>query len=238
MKARLIRTDQVATGTAGFAFELEDPFTFEAGQTCDITIASAPFQDEKGSSRTFSIASSPADAPRILVATRLTGSAFKRTLLEAATGFEVDVDGPFGSFVLHKNAARPAVFFAGGIGITPFRSILHDASSRQLPHPITLVYSNRTPEGAAFYGELIEIAGRLPSFRFLPTMTQADASRQPWTGERRMVSADFLRDVIGDVTAPIFYVAGPPGLVAAVSRVVLEAGADPAHLRTEEFEGY
>ena len=144
MKARLLSTDHVAAGTAGFAFELQDRFTFEAGQTCDLTIPSAPYRDEKGLSRTFSIASSPADAPRMLVATRLTGSAFKRTLLDAPTGFEVDVEGPFGSFVLHKNAARPALFFAGGIGITPFRSIIKDATERRLPHPMTLFYSNRT----------------------------------------------------------------------------------------------
>jgi ferredoxin-NADP reductase len=131
-----------------------------------------------------------------------------------------------------------AIFVAGGIGITPFRSILHDAASRQLSHPITLVYSNRTPEGAAFYQEMVEIAGRLPNFRFLPTMTNAGAASPPWTGERRMVSADFLREVIGDTIAPIFYLAGPPGLVAAVSKAVLEAGADPEHVRSEEFEGY
>jgi len=95
MKAQLIRTDRVAEGTAGFTFEVREPFTFEAGQTCDVTIPSPLYQDEKGSSRTFSIASSPGDGSRLLVATRLTGSAFKRTLLESAPGLEVDLDGPF-----------------------------------------------------------------------------------------------------------------------------------------------
>ena len=69
------------------------PLAFDAGQTCDLTIAEPKYQDEKGSSRTFSIASPPADAPRVMVATRLTGSAFKCSLLEAADGFGVEFDG-------------------------------------------------------------------------------------------------------------------------------------------------
>src|SRR5512132_3667262 len=120
MKARFIAGDQVAAGTGAFTFEVQEPFTFEAGQTVDVTLASPPYSDDKGASRTFSIASSPADLPRIVVATRLTGSAFRRSLLDARQGLEVELGCPYGSFVLHKNAAKPAVFFAGGIGITPF----------------------------------------------------------------------------------------------------------------------
>ena len=140
MKARLVASARVAEETAAFTFEVEAPFTFDAGQTCDLTIRSPRYQDEKGSSRTFSIASPPAEAPRITVATRLTGSAFKRSLLEAPVGCEIELDGPSGSFGLHRNTAKPAVFFAGGIGITPFRSIVGDATIRRVPHRMTLFY--------------------------------------------------------------------------------------------------
>ena len=93
----------MAEETAGFTFEVQAPFAFVAGQTCDLTIASPRYADEKGSSRTFSIASSPLDTPRILFATRLTGSAFKRTLLGAPTGLEIELEGPGGSFVLQEH---------------------------------------------------------------------------------------------------------------------------------------
>ena len=69
-------------------------------------------------------------------------------------------------------------------------------------------------------------------------MVEADKSAQPWTGERRFVNAEFLHDYVGDMTVPIFYLAGPPGLVVAATKTVLEAGADPAHLLSEEFSGY
>jgi 3-phenylpropionate/trans-cinnamate dioxygenase ferredoxin component len=69
-------------------------------------------------------------------------------------------------------------------------------------------------------------------------MVEADKSAQPWDGERRFVNADFLHDYVGDMTVPIFYLAGPPGLVVAATKTVLDAGADPAHLLSEEFSGY
>jgi ferredoxin-NADP reductase len=236
--SKLIDRFEVADGTMAFAFERPAGFEFTAGQFLTLTLPDPLYTDEKGNRRTFSIASPPQDAGRLLIATRMTGSALKRSLAEAPQGAPVSLFGPAGCFTLHEDPGTPAVFVAGGIGITPFRSILHDAASRGLAHPITLIYSNRTPSGAAFYAELLGLAERLPSLRFLPTMTGAEGSAPPWTGERRMVNADFLRDVIGDVTSPIFYLAGPPGLVAAVSKAVLETGADPAHVKSEEFEGY
>jgi ferredoxin-NADP reductase len=236
--SKLIDRFEVAEGTMAFAFERPAGFDFTAGQFITITLPDPLYNDDRGNRRTFSIASPPQDAGRLLIATRMTGSALKRSLAEASLGTALSIFGPSGRFTLHADPAVPAVFVAGGIGITPFRSILHDAAARRLTHSITLIYSNRTPEGAAFYTELTELDGRLPNLRFLPTMTNAEAASPPWTGERRMVSADFLRDVVGNMTAPIFYLAGPPGLVAAVSRAVLDAGADPEHIRSEEFEGY
>src|SRR5512135_2461336 len=102
MKARLIETRTVADRTAAFVFDLAGvPFEFKAGQTCDVTLPAPKYQDAEGSTRTFSITSSPADLPRIMFATRLTGSAFKRSLLEAPAGTEAELEGPFGSFTLH-----------------------------------------------------------------------------------------------------------------------------------------
>jgi len=237
-QSKLIDRFEVAEGTISFAFERPAGFDFTAGQFMTITLPEPSYNDEKGNRRTFSIASPPQEAGLLRIATRMTGSALKRSLAEAPIGTPVGLFGPSGCFTLHEDASVPAVFVAGGIGITPFRSILHDAAARRLPHRITLIYSNRNPEGAAFYPELARIAGEMPNFRFLPTMTNAGASRPPWVGETRYVNVDLLRDLIGEMTAPIFYLAGPPGLVAAVGKAVLDAGLAPAHVRTEEFEGY
>jgi ferredoxin-NADP reductase len=237
MKARLISVDRVADETAGFTFELPERISFEAGQTCDLTIPSPRYQDDKGAIRTFSIASSPADGPRLLFATRLTGSAFKRTLLEAPPGLEVDVDGPFGSFVLHRNAAKPALFFAGGIGITPFRSIIKDAAERRLPHRLTLFYANRTARSTAFLSDLEGWQRANTNFRLIATIAEP-SSEEPWSYQTGLIDAAFIRPHLQDAASSICYLAGPPGFVKAVRTALDEVGADPDNIRTEEFSGY
>jgi ferredoxin-NADP reductase len=184
----------------------------------------------------FSIASPPQENGRLEVATRMTGSALKRSLAEMPAGTPVELLGPGGSFTLIPDASAPAVFIAGGIGITPFRSITHDAVARRLPQRIILIYSNRDLASTAFHAELERLAASDANFTYVPTMT--DAAESPWDGERRRVDAGFLRDHVGDVGAPTFYVAGPPGMVTGVTGAVLDAGANPVRVRSEEFEGY
>ncbi len=237
MKARLTAIDHVAAGTAAFTFELEDRVDFEPGQTFDITIPEPRYRDDEGATRTFSIASSPADVPRVQFATRLTGSAFKRTLVEAPTGLEVEADGPFGSFVLHRNADKPAVFFAGGIGITPFRSMIKDATERRLPHRISLFYSNRTAGSTAFLAELEAWQRANATFRLIATLTEPSRD-EPWAHQVGLMDAAFIKPRLIDSDRAIYYLAGPAGFVKAMRLALAELGTDPDNIRTEEFPGY
>jgi ferredoxin-NADP reductase len=221
-----------------FVFDRPNGFDFAAGQYVNVILPNPPHSDAEGNRRTFSIASPPHEAAALWVVTRMTGSAMKRSLAEVGLGTPIEILGPAGSFTLHQDASVPAVFIAGGIGITPFRSMVHDAVRRRLPHRITLIYSNRNPQGAAFHEELNQLVKTCPSLTYVPTMTQADKSIPAWSGERRYVNADFIRDHVGDLTVPIFYLAGPPGLVTGLAKVVIEAGGDPSHVHAEEFSGY
>jgi len=229
---------QVAKGTMSFAFELGGPaFAFKPGQFVRITLSDPPYQDEKGNARNFSIASSPRD-PFILIATRMTGSAFKRSLAEIPLGSAVHVEGPYGSFLLHGDPAKPAAFFAGGIGVTPFRSMIKNLTEEKLPYRLVLIYSNRTPESAAFLQELQGWARKNPRLRLIVTMTQPEKSEIGWSKQRGYVDAAFVKAHLDDLRRFIHYVAGPPGFVAGVSRSLLEAGAREEDIRREEFEGY
>ncbi len=235
---KLIDRFQVAEGTTAFAFERPANFNFKAGQFFTVILPNPPYNDEKGNRRTFTIASPPQETARLQITTRMTGTALKRSLAEVSLGTPVELLGPSGDFRLHDDAAVPVVFIAGGIGITPFRSMLHDAAARNLAHQITLIYSNRNLEGTAFHEEFQRLAATHMNFKYVLTLTQADKSPKPWNGERRYVNADFLRDHIGDLSKPIFYVAGPPGLVAAMTKAVQDAGVNPDRLQADEFEGY
>jgi len=235
---KLVERLQAAEGTMSFFFERPANFNFKAGQFFTVILPNPPYSDEKGNRRTFSIVSAPQETTRLQMTTRMTGSALKRSLAEIPLGAPVDLLGPSGNFTLHAEATIPAVFIAGGIGITPFRSMILDAAARNLPHHITLIYSNRHLEVAAFHEELQQLAWTSKNFKYVPTLTQAGKSSRPWSGERRYVNAEFLRAHAGDLDKPIFYLAGPPGLVAGVSKTVTEAGVNPEHVLAEEFEGY
>src|SRR5262249_51688835 len=155
-----------------------------------------PETDAEGNTRTFSIASAPDDA-EIAIATRMRGSAFKRVLGSVPLGTKVGAEGPFGSFTLHNNVSKPGVFLAGGIGITPFRSMIRDAASRKLAHQLFLFYSNYRPEDAAFLDELQAAASK--TFHFVPTMTYMARSKRSWTGETGFIDAAMLRRHLPDL---------------------------------------
>lgn len=226
--ARLTGRQQVADGTAAFTLALDGELTFEAGQTCDFTLPDPKYSDEKGNARTFSITSSPADLPSITIATRLTGSAFKRSLMDGPLGTVVEVDGPYGSFTLHRKTSRPALLLAGGIGITPFRSIVKDATERKLAHRIVLLYSNRNRNSAAFLDDLTGWAAQNPKVTIVPVFTE----------ETGFITAEVVKTHAPDLAASIAYAAGPDAFVKAMRQALLDAGVDPDDIRTEEFPGY
>ena len=234
---RLARREEVAEGTRAFYFGRPPGFEFRAGQSIDLTLVDPPETDGEGNVRTFTLASAPFEA-ELMVATRMRDSAFKRVLGAAPPGFEVKLDGPGGSFTLHKNAAKPAVFLAGGIGITPFLSIFRQAAHEQTRRPIHLLYSNRRPEDAPFLETLEADASVEAGRRFIPTMTEMEKSNRPWRGERGFIDRAMLLRHLPELRGPIYYLAGPPSMVTAMRTMLLSASVDEDDLRTEEFAGY
>jgi ferredoxin-NADP reductase len=151
--SKLMRREEVAEGTMAFHFEKPSGFNYKAGQSADVTLANPPETDAEGNTRTFSIASSPFEN-ELVFTTRMRDTAFKRSLKKVPLATEVKIGSAAGSFTLHENPAKPAVFLTGGIGITPFLSIVRQANHDRLPHNLYLFYSNRRPEDAAFLDTL------------------------------------------------------------------------------------
>lgn len=233
--SRLKEKEPLAEGTMGFYFE--KPAGFQAGQYLDVTLVNPPETDAEGNIRSLSIASAPEDE-HLLVATRMRDTAFKRVLRMASFDLEVKMEGPMGSFTLHNNATKPAVFLAGGIGITPFSSILRHAARARLPHHLYLFYSNRRPEDAAFMNILNALVKENPNFKFIPSMSEMNKSAQKWTGETGFINREMLARHLPSLQGPIYYMAGPPAMVAAMREMLITAGVDEDDLRTEEFAGY
>ena len=131
-KIQLKRREEVAEGTTAIYFQKPEGFEFKAGQFLRFTLINPPETDPEGNSRTFSIASAPHEE-ELMITTRMRDTAFKRVLKSMPLSSEIEIKGPYGKMTLHDDAARPAVFLTGGIGITPFRSIALDAARSRFP---------------------------------------------------------------------------------------------------------
>ncbi|OGF65935.1 hypothetical protein A3I27_01730 [Candidatus Giovannonibacteria bacterium RIFCSPLOWO2_02_FULL_43_11b] len=210
----------VAQDTMAFVFQTSSDFTFRAGQYVEVFLENAH--------RDFSIASSPQDKGILMVATRMAGSAFKRSLAEVPLSTKAIIEGTFGDFTLHENKDKKAVFIAGGIGITPVRSIIKDATERKLAHKMTLIYSNRNPEGATFLQDLMDWEHENPNFKLCSRMTDKEGH----------VDADFVAKSAGDLANTTFYVVGSPGMVGAMTKILEDLKISRDDMRFEEFSGY
>lgn len=234
---RLRRREEVADRTMAFHFEKPAGFSFRPGQAIDLILPDPAVAGTDSGRHAFSIVSAPHEG-ELTVATRMRDSAFKNALSRLPVGGAARVEGPFGSLTLHNKQDRAAVFIAGGIGITPFMSMLRDAAHRAVPQRLVLLYSNRRPEDSAFLAELQRLEGERRNFQLVSTMTQMEESRLPWTGETGKMDDALLKRVGADLPNPIYYLAGPTAMVGALRQTLERVGIDGDDIRSEEFYGY
>jgi ferredoxin-NADP reductase len=236
VRAQVKTKQEIARGTLLVVFDLlGQEVDFRPGQYFWVTLLDPPYDDEKGPRRHITVVTSPNERGVLGLCTRLRESAFKRSLAELPIGAEVEVEEPKGDFVLPEDTTRPYIFIAGGIGITVFRSMLRFIDEEDLPHQVTLVYSNRDQESTPFLDELCDLEGRRPSFRLVLTMT----AHPEWDGETRRIDAELLRDHIdADLASFSYLVAGPPAMAEGIVAALSEAGVPEAQVHAERFSGY
>jgi ferredoxin-NADP reductase len=224
-------------GTTALYFEKPDGFEFKAGQFADFTLLETAAIDSAGNTRTLSIASAPHEND-IMVAMRIRNTGFKRVVNALPTGTPLLLKGPYGNLTLHKNTARPAVFLAGGIGITPFRSMIRQTTEARSAHRIFLFYSIRQLEEAAFLKELQNIEEINPRYKFIPTITHSEKAPFGWRDETGHITEQMLLRWVPALRMSIFYVAGPPAMVSSMRGMLNVAGVCDDDIRAEEFAGY
>jgi ferredoxin-NADP reductase len=128
------------------------------------------------------------------------------------------------------------VFLAGGIGIAPIRSILQQASQERLPHRLYLFYSNREADDAAFIEEFEKLTAQNPNFTFIPTVTGHRTIAWPY--EKGHINREMLTRYLLAVKEPVYYIAGPSGMVTGMTELLNSLGVSDDDMKTEEFGDY
>ncbi len=232
MKLKLVKKLDEAKGTKSFFWEPEKPVNFLPGQYYYYTLSKLNYPDPRGTTRHFTISSSPTEGNSLRLTTRVREeSGYKKTLDELPIGAEIEGEGPNGTFILDKNPKNQNIFIAGGIGITPFRSIIKYAIDKNLSVPIYLIYSNSDSDFT--FGEELK----------------------KWDGENDFLQIEFfdsgksghlddskIKKFIGNWKLEIgnctWWLCGPPPMIDAMEQVLGKIGIMADKIRSEKFTGY
>ena len=199
--------------------------------------------DVKGPIRHFSIASSPTEQDHILISTRIRDTQYKQKLASLKEGAKILVWGPEGEFVLHDDYSKPAVFLSGGIGVTPFRSMIKYATDKQLPIKITMFDSNKNQQNILYKEEFDRWADQNKNFKVIYAVTEEEqeAINSNWSGERGRIGKLMLERHLskGEIGNAIFYICGPPGMLKAMQELLQKEMQIPKdRFKVEAFTGY
>lgn len=231
---KLTERREVARGTIEFVFEKPAGLTFIPGQYAGFTLINPTETDAGGITRRFSLLSTPNES-HIRFTTRIQNSAYKRVLNSLAIGDMIKFAGPTGNFTLHEDKTIPAVFIAGGIGVTPFYSMIQYAKEQQSSQPLFLFYGNQNADESSYMDEIKQLQTQNPHFTFIPTLAHPHAT---WQGETGFITHTMIKKYIVDLSIPFFYICGSPAMVTALQETLVEMGISSDKIKVEDFPGY
>lgn len=231
VKATLSSVAEEAEGVKTFTFQPEGDYPFTAGQYAFLYFS----QGGKRYAKHFTISNSP-NRPGVSFTTIMSGSDYKNALDALPVGQAVELGKPMGEFTLDARKTGKVAFLAGGIGITPARSMIEHLMDTGNKEDVEYVvfYGNRTVDRIAFRDELGGIADDAGWLRMVHVIS--DDAPDGWGGETGFINQDMLVRHLKDLSAYTFYVAGPPGFNKAMREVL--ASQDQGMLIFESFAGY
>lgn len=218
-----IKKEKVAKDTYTFYFKRDKKlFDFEPGQYVRMSLPHDA--DERGTTRYFTISSSPLNKEYLTITTKIIKSTFKKILFDLEEGTEVNFFGPMGWFLLPKDEKEEKVFIAGGIGVTPFHSLLTTLAEEKLPAAVTLLATFSSDEDAIFFNELTEVTKKNQDISVVYSFSR--------------ISDETIKKHISDLYKSVFYIVGSEEMVATTKKVLVDLGVDEEKIQTEDFTGY
>lgn len=222
MALKLFEKENLIDNVWAFRFHPSEPLQWTAGQFVYVELPHDN-PDDEGTKRWFTVSSAPFEGI-IQITTRVTDSTFKQALAALPVGGELQlIDKPDGDFVW-EDTDKPLVFVAGGIGITPFRSILKQRAHDHLSLNVTLVYGNRT-DAIVFKDELDEYAKADPQFKVHYVVGSP-------------VTAEKIAELVPDFKSSPVYISGPEPMVEALGDQLKSAGLPESQLKQDFFPNY
>lgn len=233
LRLRLREQVEVAPRLVDFVFEPDGKLDYLPGQYLAWTLPHAGF-DNRSTRRTFTIASSPTeDTLRLGVRFAEPSSTFKRALRAMKPGDELVASQLAGDFTLPDDSSRKLLFIAGGIGVTPFRSMAKCLSDRGEQRDIVLLYGVADPAELAYQDVWRQAASH--GLRLVPVLDTAQAPAG-WGGATGRLDADTVKRLVPDIMTRRVYISGPPAMVRGCGKDLRRAGV--RDLITDYFSGY
>jgi ferredoxin-NADP reductase/nitrite reductase/ring-hydroxylating ferredoxin subunit len=251
----LLEKDKVeGTDVTSFKFSKQNDNQVEGKKLLDYTAGQFAFfdiggvyNDPKGPIRHFTISSSPTEN-FIMLSTRIRESPYKKRLSTLEKGEKVKVRGPEGQFVLHQDYSKPAVFLSGGIGVTPFRTMIKYATDKQLPVKIVMFDSNRNRNSILFKKDFDDWVNINKNLKIIYTISEEDRHEQSsstanddWKGEYGRIDKEMILKYLdaNQLNNSIFYICGPPSMLKAMQSLLQDNLEIPKErIKVEEFTGY
>ncbi len=232
------------TDVMSFKFSRSDEYNhlnYRAGQYLILDVGTK--EDPKGPMRSFTMASSPTENA-IQITTRIRDTPFKEKLANLAIESTAKITSPLGEFVLPEDRSIPIVFLSGGIGVTPFRSMIKYATDNHVPSKITMFDSNRNVENTLFKEEFDDCLNHNNNLKIVYTITEEKEksnNAEEWKGERGYINEEMLTKYLtrNELDNSIFYICGPPGMLNAMQKMLEDDLHIPKQrIKIEEFTGY
>lgn len=219
-----------------FSFAKPDTFSFLPGQYLEWTLPSQG-ADSRGNRRYFTIASSPTESDLILtIKIPEKPSTFKQHLLSLEPGEHIVAHQLSGDFVLPEDSSVPLVFIAGGIGVTPFRSMIQYLLDQNEKREIVLFYACSTAEELV-YTELFSQAAT-NGVTFVPLVTDADQAPRNWRGETGYLTAQLIQKHVESYSQRRYYISGPNVMVESYKKLLHELKIPTSQIVTDYFPGF
>ncbi len=233
---KLKEKNRISPDTFEFIFSAPRRFAFVPGQYMEWTLAH-PDTDERGNRRYFTLASSPGERNlKLGVKFYQKSSTFKQAMLSMDKDTEIVASQVAGDFVLPDNPQQKCVFLAGGIGVTPFRSMIKYLLDNHQRRPITLFYTAATVNDFV-YKDVFGRAQLELGIRTVYTVTDDRSLPASWIGNVGRITPDLIKTTVPDYRYCIYYLSGPRGMVDSLKDTLRRLGVAGFQIKTDYFAG-